>query len=118
MKQKDYLKVKLPTAFKFKWVKALRSGKYKQGATELYNKTDNTYCCLGVAGVLCGIKENDLSNEGVFEEASFDRDILKKIPKILVSGEDGNRLVSKLIDMNDSGKHSFNRIAAYIDRYL
>jgi hypothetical protein len=31
-----------------KWIKALRSGKYKQGKFKLYNMHHNTYCCLGV----------------------------------------------------------------------
>lgn len=31
-----------------KWVKALRSGKYEQARGELYNKTCDSYCCLGV----------------------------------------------------------------------
>lgn len=35
-----------------KWVKALRSGKYKQGKSRL--RTDNEYCCLGV---LCDISK-------------------------------------------------------------
>lgn len=30
------------------WIDALRSGEYKQGKGVLYNKKDNTYCCLGV----------------------------------------------------------------------
>jgi hypothetical protein len=30
------------------WVKALRSGKYKQTRGQLYNKLDNAFCCLGV----------------------------------------------------------------------
>ncbi len=33
-----------------KWIKALRSDKYKQGTDQL--KTDSTFCCLGV---LCDI---------------------------------------------------------------
>ena len=36
-------------AQKAKWIKALRSGKYKQGRAYLYSATANTYCCLGVA---------------------------------------------------------------------
>ena len=32
---------------KTQWIKALRSGKYKQGRGSLRN-LDNTYCCLGV----------------------------------------------------------------------
>lgn len=37
-----------------KWVKALRSGEYEQGKSQLRNKFDNTYCCLGV---LCEISK-------------------------------------------------------------
>lgn len=42
----------IPLAAKRKWVKALRSGEYKQGAGRLYqNDYDGVdkYCCLGVA---------------------------------------------------------------------
>ena len=59
---------KLPKEFAEKWLETLRSSKYKQGtgtlvkppANELeiedfdYKETDCSYCCLGVAGVLCG----------------------------------------------------------------
>lgn len=37
-----------------KWAAALRSGKYKQGGSELYNSFYNTYCCLGV---LCSVNK-------------------------------------------------------------
>lgn len=37
---------KLPKVFKKKWVAALRSGKYKQGLSSLYNNDSDTYCCL------------------------------------------------------------------------
>ena len=33
---------------KEKWVKALRSGEYKQGCGVLHNSSENTFCCLGV----------------------------------------------------------------------
>jgi hypothetical protein len=41
-----------------KWVKALRSGKYKQGQEVLHHKENdkNTYCCLGV---LCDLYQQD-----------------------------------------------------------
>lgn len=35
-----------------KWIKALRSGKYKQGKEDLHDSVHNTFCCLGV---LCDI---------------------------------------------------------------
>lgn len=37
----------MDTKLKTKWVKALRSGRYKQGCGNLRN-LDGTYCCLGV----------------------------------------------------------------------
>ena len=52
---------KLPVAFKKKWVKALRSGKYKQGRCRLYNPETDSYCCLGVACRVVGINPNTLS---------------------------------------------------------
>ena len=39
-----------------KWVKALRSGKYKQGDTVLFNRKEKSYCCLGVLCVTAGLK--------------------------------------------------------------
>ncbi len=45
-------KFKLPKKIKDKWVKALRSGKYKQGTgyrKSLDSKGTPIYCCLGVA---------------------------------------------------------------------
>lgn len=37
-----------------KWVKALRSGKYKQGRRALHHLPTDTFCCLGV---LCEISD-------------------------------------------------------------
>ena len=42
---------------KAKWLTALRSGEYKQGAMRLYKKRNDSYCCLGVLCDLYG-KEN------------------------------------------------------------
>lgn len=39
-----------------KWVKALRSGKYKQGEGVLFDKKTKAYCCLGVLCNVAGIK--------------------------------------------------------------
>lgn len=50
-----------------KWVKALRSGKYKQTKSEL--KDNNGYCCLGVLCEISGKSEFTKSNTGEF---SFD----------------------------------------------
>lgn len=37
-----------------RWIKALRSGNYKQGNGTLYNTKSDQYCCLGVLGRECG----------------------------------------------------------------
>ena len=42
-----------------KWIRALRSGKYKQGTRVLHNEGNNTYCCLGVLCKIEGIKSSD-----------------------------------------------------------
>lgn len=50
-----------PTKFtqeiKDNWLANLRSGKYKQGFVTLHNKTDNTYCVLGVLMVFANIPD-------------------------------------------------------------
>ncbi len=43
-----------------KWVKALRSGEYKQGYDRLQNPETKGYCCLGV---LCKVYEEETSNQ-------------------------------------------------------
>jgi len=48
-----------------KWVKALRSGKYKQGKNSL--RVDGTYCCLGVACDLYA-KETGLGKWEFYED--------------------------------------------------
>ena len=51
-------------AYKEKWVKALRSGKYNQAKGQLVRERgdDKTYCCLGV---LCDLVRNDENLNGI-----------------------------------------------------
>lgn len=56
------MKNKLPKKFKEKWLKALRSGEYKQSTgflTEQYEGESN-YCCLGVACKVAHMKDSDM----------------------------------------------------------
>ena len=81
---------------KQKWVKALRSGEYKQGSRFLHY--EDKFCCLGV---LC-----DLMNiSGPYAY----RDIYELITK-----EKANMLIL----MNDGRHSSFNQIADWIDENL
>ena len=100
---------KLPKAFKNKWIKALKSGKYIQGYGELYNKNTDTYCCLGVACDIVNCKSNSKS---IIVTNS------PKIPKILKGTSQGNKLVKKLVDMNDYSQKSFEEIAKWIEKNL
>lgn len=106
---------KLPKAFKKKWVAALRSGKYKQGQHSLHNSGANTYCCLGVAYKIVGYTNKKLIGQA---QLDVDKDY-RKVPAVLREKcEAENDLTSKLIDMNDSDRTSFKRIANWIEKNL
>jgi hypothetical protein len=122
-KMKEEKKYTLPKDFAEEWLTALRSGKYKQAKTVLYNKNTKGYCCLGVA---CAIKYslNYLKAEesryaGVIEKSEYNlRFDLKKIPEQLKGGDQiKNDLVITLTDMNDSGK-TFDEIADWIEKNI
>ena len=99
---------KLPKSFKKKWLKALRSGKYKQQDEGVLRTPENKYCCLGVAAHLVGCTW--ITGYGYIEKRSGIRGI-SKIPKILI-GYEG--IPDTLAQMNDSGK-SFEQIADWIE---
>ncbi len=59
---------RLPKEFTLKWLKALRSGEYKQTDDVLFrpqNKREgiskDCYCCLGVGAIICGISKDEIS---------------------------------------------------------
>jgi hypothetical protein len=93
-----------------KWVKALRSGKFKQGDGQLmqdHGPDDQRYCCLGV---LCKITGN-----------ANNRDMCQGFPKDDGKTEDFCGLTavlqSRLAEMNDEGK-TFDEIANYIETHV
>jgi hypothetical protein len=105
---------------KKKWIKALRSGEFKQGNGELCNIASNEYCCLGV---LCEITRQDnpqikRTKEGHYSlhkkdsvDGQFDSAMLTYFG---IAAETQN----KLIDMNDERGKSFKEIADYIEEKL
>lgn len=127
---------KLPKKFKAKWIKALRSGKYKQGTEYLkYIETDIDdnfketkeirYCCLGVACEIAGAKvpykKHDLVALPNWGEKIRG---ISKLPEMLVNKEkdewgciEEKPLLSKLATMNDKGE-SFEQIADWIEKHL
>lgn len=107
--------VRLPKRLKSKWVKALRSGEYKQGNN--YLEQDNKFCCLGV---LCKVTNPsiELNTAQYIGDRGMDT---TGIPKIL-QGEAyeqlSNPIVYKLVLLNDDKNYSFKQIASYIERNL
>ena len=107
---------------KAKWVKALRSGEYRQGREHL-RTADGAYCCLGVLACIAGYDP--------YDEFGYEADYGTK-----ATVHDGealsttymqhiglpDRVSSELIDMNDgsnsggSDAKSFAEIADWIER--
>lgn len=56
--------MELTKKIKTKWLKALKSGTYKQGFTQLYDNFQgkDAYCCLGV---LCKVMDIPISEDGM-----------------------------------------------------
>lgn len=100
--------------FRTKWLKALRSGRYKQGRLQLLDNKQNTYCCLGVAAKVCRIPNQDLLGR-------LQPDDLKTIPKVMIGpiiGKDKNPtfFCYDLMDLNDTEGKSFKEIANFIEK--
>jgi hypothetical protein len=86
-----------------RWVKALLSGKYKQGRGAL--KLDGRFCCLGV---LCDISKAGKWNNGIYVCGKDEDDESDINVPITLADQVGlpYNTQSELIDMNDgSGDH-------------
>jgi hypothetical protein len=106
---------------KMKWVKALRSGKYKQGFGTMRDHNDN-FCVLGV---LCNIHAQE--HPEIAKKETYKRSYLgssgalpKQVQKWAGFQSDspkiGTGLYSKtLIHLNDSRRMSFKELAAVIE---
>jgi hypothetical protein len=111
---------KLPTKFKARWIAALRSGKYKQGDGRLYSAEDDTYCCLGVASRIAGNTCKTMRDHGNLDSDALARGVPKAL--CIIGDNRHSRLVNQLVAMNDGTdgfvKHSFSRIATWIEKNL
>ena len=92
---------------KDKWVKALRSGEYRQCQRQLRESTADGYgyCCLGVFCELNGYTIDDtglLALNGTFGYTDL---------KALI----GNNIVNELITLNDTENKTFSEIAGWIE---
>jgi len=102
-----------------KWVNALRSGKYQQGAYALRNESDGVYfyCCLGVACELSKLGQwRKVPGHSAYKYAGSVDFLPKKVADWLGLEWDDPILTTRTAsELNDSGS-SFKRIAYYIER--
>ncbi len=101
---------KMDRNFKRRWLRALRSGKYKQTRKQL--KGPKGFCCLGVA---CEIAKPGIDWETdthPYASAELLSDYFAS--KIKLS----NQVQKKLASLNDGGHHNFNKIADFIEENL
>lgn len=108
-------KFKLPKPFAIQWLEALRSGKYIQGGgtlarpifLELTPPTDNdldnfSFCCLGVAGMICGNRPTSLSRGFLYTDRGS---TLVNIPKELTMSTnddlENHPMIQVLSNLND-----------------
>jgi len=112
---------------KDKWLKALRSGKFKKGIQALRVKGNKSYsyCCLGV---LCQITDPSKWIKNGVEQTSNGKPCVpydfhgipdsKRIPNIVLD-EYGLTSESRcaLIQINDSSKN-FDKVIKYIEKNL
>ena len=98
--------------WKTKWLKALRSGRYKQTTNQLCSNIIEAYCCLGV---LCKVGRipSKVRSELTFFDGNYE--VLSKnlLEKFGLTDDEQHELSQK----NDDGV-SFESIANYIEKEL
>ena len=116
------IKVRMNKTIKKKWLKALRSGRYKQGKQYLRN-SDNTYCCLGVLAKVMGRRwrkdSSGIDYALVDKSCTLNLDGVCLLPPAVMEAARINpKIQNYLSTKNDSGDWPFNRIADWIERHL
>lgn len=109
------------------WLRALRSGKYKQGQGSL--KTSNGYCCLGVAFCVLQPKVEVPAHKSYLEFGKFG--LSEGLQKALAHANDGDECREGIKDAFNNagydtmpklsrrtGRASFKKIADWIEENL
>lgn len=100
---------------KSKWIKALRSGKYKQ-ARGILLQTNGAMCCLGVLAHIQGCPKRKLSGQGVtLPPAGFRARLHWRQGLQLASMNDGTYCS---VDRKLYPRTTFKKIADYIEAHL
>lgn len=117
--------MKMPKKLKSKWLKALRSGEYKQTPETLCDG-DYGFCCLGVLEHIVLDGEVEVQKDGDFHEQPTKQ--FWKYAGIQLDADATHRKykdiddqVETLISMNDGtfgDKKTFKQIAVWIDKNI
>lgn len=100
--RKDYLR---------RWVKKLRSGKYNQGARQLYNPETNCFCVLGVlADIFYPLDRSNLSSCAILPNTISDIVDIPDSPRVDLCG-----ISYPLWLLNDDYNWDFTRLATLIE---
>ncbi len=107
---------KMVPANKAKWIKALRSGEYRQGRACLYSVDDDgqgSFCCLGVFAdvIIAPSRLEVIHGEGVVRGAAHG--FLPALWKGL-----SQWVQEKLVYLNDEEMYTFDQIADWIEENL
>jgi hypothetical protein len=121
------LKYKLPKKYKDRWLKALRSGEFKQGTRCLRSQQDQ-YCCLGVAYEVNGGTwlprkpgagySTAAAHPGRIAEASSKSVKLALSQACTVHQPEEFSVEEYLINRNDCQRRSFVQIANWVEKHL
>ena len=97
-----------------RWVKALRSGRYKQG--QIYLRVGDKHCCLGVLCRILRVKHHVEPDGMYFYDGESVRLAKSVIAKAGMHSASGTIFFETLAALNDGGS-SFTEIADLIEAY-
>jgi len=103
---------------KQKWIKALRSGRYKQTQGVLREKCNNdkdSFCCLGVLCNVLNRRKWKKDYNGYYSYDSYEDVVPLDVRKEIGLTESKQ---NKFLSLNDEENYNFKQIADYIEKKL
>lgn len=104
----------MTSELKSEWVKALRSGEYKQGFGMLRDNGGG-HCCLGVLGDLLVKRGAAMWGRDNYLDYEFDRAFTVLPARLRADLKVFDPLMDRLVAMNDKGRNTFPEIADWIE---
>jgi hypothetical protein len=116
---------RLPKWFTDKWLPALESGEYEQAHEALRRVMSNNedldddvigYCCLGLAGLVCDIPNNELNGDYLLVTNTIGYKVPEELlyDKSLHTINSEDQLAVQLVRLNDAKGFTFKQIAEWV----